>query len=230
MSIKLYDDAVTNKIGQWIKDPNLRLLKPDESTRFFKMQLDLKDDKPLSLPLIAISRDKDIDLLETTKQPKTYDGFSLEKLFLNDLSKYPEKEREKILKQIENQSTLVNVVPIKLKYQIDIYCRFLEEADEYLRNFVFNLINYPSVNVEVPYNNINLLHKSKINLDSTVADNSDIQEHLFPDQFTRFTIRFSIDDAYLFSAPIIKNSKVESFEIDVVDRTDGDVVDILDIK
>ena len=31
----------------------------------------------------------------------------------------------------------LNAVPITLKYQIDIYTRYQEEADEYVRNFIF---------------------------------------------------------------------------------------------
>lgn len=209
MSIKLYDDAITNKIQSWILDPNLRLLKPDESTRFFQMNLDLKNDEHLTLPLIALSRDKTIDILEITKQPKTYSGFAV--------------------KQNEDKTIPLNAIPIKLSYQLDIYCRYMEEADEYLRNFVFNLINYPSVKIEIPYNDINYLHESNIQLEPVLTDNSDIREHLISDQFTRFTIRFSINDAYMFSAPIYKNWKFNNLKIDVMDRTDKDIVETIEL-
>ena len=211
MSVELYDNALTEKLQKWIRDPNLRVLKPEESTRLFQQSSDLKNDKPLVLPLIALSRDKNIDILETTKQVKTFQGA--------------------IIKQNEDKSILLNVIPIKLSYQLDIYTKKLSEGDEHLRNFIFNLINYPSVDITLPYNGVNFVHRSSIQLEPTVNDNSDIKEHLFTDQFTRFTIRFSIDDAYLFSIPIVENSKLESIEIDVQDRTDGDIIerDIIDI-
>ena len=33
----------------------------------------------------------------------------------------------------------INVIPIQIGYQIDIYTKGIAEADEYIRNFVFNL-------------------------------------------------------------------------------------------
>ena len=204
MSIKLYDDAVSKKIQEQVRDSNVRVLKPDESTRFFQMSMDQKFDKPLTLPLIALSRDKNIDLLEVTKQQKTYNGF--------------------VFQQTENQTLTVNVIPIKLTYQLDIYTRKMEEADEYLRNFIFNLINYPNIDITIPYNNLNYTHRSGIKLEPTLSDNSDIKEHLIPDEFTRFSLRFSIEDAYLFSAPITYNTIIDSVQLDVKDRTLNEIV------
>jgi hypothetical protein len=37
----------------------------------------------------------------------------------------------------------LSAIPISLSYVINIYTRFLSEGDEYLRNFLFNIINYP---------------------------------------------------------------------------------------
>ena len=204
MSIKLYDDAVSKKIQEQVRDSNVRVLKPDESTRFFQMSLDQKFDKHLTLPLIALSRDKNIDLLEVTKQQKTYNGF--------------------VFQQTENQTLTVNVIPIKLTYQLDIYTRKMEEADEYLRNFIFNLINYPNIDITIPYNNLNYTHRSGIKLEPTLSDNSDIKEHLIPDEFTRFSLRFSIEDAYLFSAPITYNTSIDSVQLNVKDRTLNEIV------
>ena len=52
---------------------------------------------------------------------------------------------------------------------------------------------------------------------STVEDNSDIAQRLLPDQFTRFTFKLYIDDAYLFSVPIKENTRVDgNIEIETV--------------
>jgi hypothetical protein len=75
----------------------------------------------------------------------------------------------------------INVIPIRIGYQLDIYTRYMAEADEYIRNFVFNFVNYPKLKVVLPYNDLNLEHLSNIWLGSTVSDNSDIEEHMFPD-------------------------------------------------
>ena len=209
MAIRFYDEAVTEKIKAWIKDPKLTVLKPDETTRFFEMSLDNKKDEALTLPLIAISRDKNIDIVEATKQPKTFNGWNL--------------------KLDQKCSISLNAIPIKLSYQLDIYTRYLSEADEYVRNFIFNLINYPKVSIVLPYNDAEVRHDSLITLDPSITDNSDIKEHLFADQFTRFTIRFSIDDAYLFSIPVKPAVSLSGIELDVEDKYDKDIVETYEI-
>lgn len=205
MAIRYYDEALAEKIQSWVKDPRLTILKPEESTRFFEMTLDNKFDKTLTLPLISISRDKNIEILNTHKQAKTFDGFSA----------------------VKSQSLAIpiNVVPILINYQIDIYARHMSEADEYLRNFIFNFINYPKLEIELPYNDLKIRHKSNLHLDSNISDNSDIKEHLFPDQFTRFTLKIMVDDAYLFSTPKMVPTNLELEGVDVIDRTSGETVE-----
>lgn len=220
MAIRYYDEALTNLISSWVKDPNLRILKPDESTRFFEMELDKQNDTPLTLPLISISREKNIDILEVTKQPKTFDGFNL----------YGKQKQEVINKaEIIKKSIPLNVVPIKISYNIDVYTRFLSEADEYIRSLVFNLINYPTLKIILPYQSLNIIHESTIQLDPTIIDNSDIKEHLLTDQFTRFTLKLSIDDAYLFSIPLQSNTLLENFELDIADRQTKEIAEKEDI-
>ena len=185
MAIRYYDEALTNKLSSWLKNPiqnnKLRILRPEESTRFFEMQLDEIKDTTLSLPLISISRDKDIEILNTQKQSKTFSGFYVD-------------PKDVTFHQL-------NVIPIMIGYQIDIYTQRLAEADEYVRNFVFNLINYPQLEIVLPYDNLSIHHVANIHLSSSISDNSDIKEHLFADQFVRFTLRINLDDAYLFSMP-----------------------------
>lgn len=209
MAVRFYDEAVVNKISNWIKDPNLKVLKPDESTRLFEMKFDETKDKPLTLPLISISRDKSIEILNIQKQPKTFDGFTL-------------ASNEKI-------SVPINVIPIQIGYQIDIYTKGMIEADEYIRNFVFNLINYPKLMIELPYNDFKIKHESNIILESSINDNTDIKEHLFADQFVRFTIKFIIDDAYLFSLPNNPSTIIESSSLNVIDRVTNDIVESTEI-
>jgi hypothetical protein len=196
MAIRYYDEAVYEKIKRWVKDPNMRILKPNESNRLFQIRADQQNDTPLTLPLIALSRDNDIQITSTAKKPLTYDGAHLAAT----------KEKSKVL----------NGIPIKLTYQLDIYSKFFEEADEYVRNFVFNLINYPRVSIEIPYNNSKIVHDSNLMLESTISDNSDISERLISGQFTRMSLRFTIDDAYLFSVPFMDNWNIqEPGEIEV---------------
>ena len=189
MAIRFYDNAVTEKIKSWIKDPNLKVLSPNDSTRLFQLKADEQLDKPLILPLVAISRDSDYEILSTAKKPLSYDGGHIA--------------------ATEDESELLNAIPIKLSYQLDIYCKYFAEADEYVREFIFKLINHPSISIELPYNDSKIKHDSTISLESTVTDNSNIPERLIPGQFTRLSIRFNLDDAYLFSIPFMKNWKIE---------------------
>lgn len=198
MAIRYYDAALLNKIKNWVKDPNMHLMSPQDSTRLFQMVAEQNDDTPLSLPLIALSRDPNMEILSTQKKAMTYDGAHL--------------------RFDKDHSMLLNAVPIQLNYQLDIYTRYFAEADEYTRNFIFNFINYPKLHIEVPYNNANIVHDCTVRLESTVSDSSDIPERLISGQFTRMTIRLLIDDAYLFSVPFMDNWNIEDLsQIKVVE-------------
>lgn len=205
MSISFYDEAIVNKITNWVKNTNVQILKPDETTRFFEITSDQNFDRPIQLPLISISRDRDITILNTQKQVKTFDGIAL--------------------KSNNNISMPINVIPIEIGYQIDIFTRHMVEADAFIREFVFNFINYPKLKVNIPYNDANLVHESNLWIDSSITDNSDISEKLFSDQFVRFTIKLTVDDAYLFSLPYKENTKLELVELDVQDRHSQEIVE-----
>ena len=169
------------------------VLSPEDSTRLFQMRADQGSDAKITLPLISISRDSEIEITSTAKKALTYDGGHLD-------------ANEKV-------SKLLNAIPIKLTYQLDIYTKYFAEADEYARNFIFNFINYPKLSIEIPYNGAKVMHDSTVMLESTVSDSSDIPERLIAGQFTRLTLRLTIDDAWLFSVPFMDNWKVqEGFE------------------
>lgn len=202
MSIRYYDEALVDKIKRWVKDPNLQIIKPEESTRLFEMVADENKDQPLSLPLISISRDRSIEIINTQKQIKTFQGFN-------------QSNKESI-------NIPANVIPINVGYQIDIYTKGMIEADEYVRNFVFNFINYPRMKINIPYNNLNVEHVVDLRLDSNIADNSDIKEHLFSDEFVRFTLKINLEGAYLFSLP--KNQMATWASEEEVDEETGEVL------
>ena len=196
MAISYYDEAVTQKIKGWLADSSkLRVLSPDESTRLIQMHAEDSGDKPLQLPLIAISRNKDIEIGNAIKQNKSFDGLIL--------------DRDK-----DNRTTVhLNVIPVKTTYQLDIYTRYLDEADEYARNFIFNIINYPKLNVEIPYEDQGIRHDANIRIISDVDDNSDIPERLISGQFTRLTLGLNIDDAYLFDVRIRDIVSIKAVDI-----------------
>lgn len=188
MSVSLYDAAVVNKIKSWVIDPNMTVLSPDDTAQLFKQTADQKDDKPIRLPLIAISRDRDIDINVTARRPQSFAG--------------------RTFNAGNGKADHLNGIPITIKYQLDVYCRFRHESDEYLRNFVYNLINYPELEIEIPYQQCQLGQKAFMEIQPTVSDNSDIPERLNFGQFTRITIRFNLTDALLFSYKVKDIAKV----------------------
>ena len=128
MAISYYDEAVTHKIKGWLADSSkLRVLSPDESSRLIQLTAEDSGDQPLKLPLIAISRNKDLEIESAIKQNKSFDGLILNK---NEISK---------------TTVHLNVIPIKTTYQLDIYTKKRIEADEYVRQYLFKLINNPQI-------------------------------------------------------------------------------------
>lgn len=201
MSVALYDKALVEKLNKWSKDTNLTITGPNETKRLFQVVTDTTNDSPIKLPLISITRKGGFEILSTEKRPLTFDGLDLE--------------------ANENKSMQLNAVPIRIEYQLDVYTRYLEEADQYIRNLVFNIINYPKLQVILPYMNKNYVHDANIRLTSEISDNSDIPERLISGQFTRWSIPLFIDDAYLWDIRVRDNYKIDiknmgiDYEIDI---------------
>ena len=202
MSISIYDLAVTEKLNSWIKDDNLKILKPNESRRAFELRASQTNDAPLRLPMITLSRDPNITLEIAHKRALSTNGLIIDK-------------------QVK-QTVQLDAIPINISYQLDIYTKRYEEADEYLRNFIFNLVNHPKLKVLIPYNGSQIEHYAYISVSSEITDNSDITEKKFYDQFTRWTIRFDIKDAFLFSVPVRENKRIGVIALEVKDKQPGD--------
>lgn len=201
MAIGYYDDAITEKIKSWLADSSqLRVLAPEESNRLIQLNAEDKNDAPLKLPLIAISRNKDLEIESTIKQNKSFDGL--------------------IVDRDEKSATTVhlNVIPIKTTYQLDIYTKKRIEGDEYVRQYLFKLINNPQIIIEIPYNNFIVRHTANLRVLNTVSDTSDIPTHVFAGQFYKWTIQLELQDGFLFSIPQKKNWRFISYGLDTVDK------------
>jgi hypothetical protein len=204
MAISYYDEAITQKIKNWLADSSkLRVLSPDESSRLIQLAADDSKDKPLKLPVIAISRNKDIELESAIKQNKSFDGFILDK-------------------DKDSATTVhMNVIPIKTTYQLDIYTKKRIEADEYVRQYLFKLINNPQIIIEVPYphrDNCVLRHTANLRVLNTISDTSDIPTHVFAGQFYKWTIQLELQDGFLFSIPQKGGWKLIGIEVTAADR------------
>lgn len=210
MSASLYDQALVRKFKNWIKDQSLTITSPDETKRLFQYKADTTDDKPISLPLIALRRDPTFTILNTGKRPLSHDGW----------------RKDSIAFEKTNQ---LNAIPIHLNYQLDIYTRYQEDAEAYVRNFIFNIINYPKLTITIPYNDSGILANSNIRLQADVVNNSDIPERLIPGQFTRYTLSLTIDDAYLWDYRTKDNWKIDA-DSEVSSHLDADLKTSLDVK
>lgn len=204
MSINLYDDAVSKKIESWLPKANgktIKVLQPDQTQQLFQMELDEAKDEPLSLPLVALSRDNTIELLQKTMTPMSFDGLMLDS---------------------NGKKTLqLDGIPIAISYQLDVYTRYQKEAYAILRELVFRLVNNPQIVIELPYNNQNFKHVATIRMQAQIEDTSAISERIVPGQFSRWTFRLDIDGAYLFNLPYVDNVSIESVELDVKQNDEG---------
>ena len=90
----------------------------------------------------------------------------------------------------------------------------------YIKNIVFNIINYPVVKIDIPYHDLGLSHYSNIRISSDVEDNSDIPERLITTQFKRYTIEIVIDDAYLFDVKVKDNLTIVEGHLHTMDTPD----------
>lgn len=188
MSIKLYDDALLTKLRNWTRDTSVIVTGVDESTRLFSAIADSTNDKPIQLPLISLSRPGGFTIEEKYKQPKSYNGAKVA--------------------YTEARSAKLNAIKISIPYRIDVYARYQAEADEYIRNIVFNIINYPVVTIDIPYHDLGISHNSNIRIFSDVEDNSDVPEQLISGQFKRYSLDLIIDDAYLFDVKVKDNLRI----------------------
>ena len=188
MAIRYYDDVLAAKLKRWNPASDLRVLKPNEVKRLFALSAEDTKDKPLTLPFIALSRNNDLEIETNIKTPKSYAGLKL--------------------CQTESETMLLNAIPVRPQYQLDIYTKTAEEGDEYLRQYLFKLINNPVIKIVIPYNGVEVEQIANIRGLSTVSDTSEISERLFPGQFNRWTVQLEIHDALLYDVPYRKNWKL----------------------
>lgn len=200
MSVCLYDDALVAKLKAWTEKTQIQVLNVDETSRLFAIMADTTNDEPIKLPIIALSRPSGYDILNPNKKPLTYDGV--------DLSG-------------DYDSTLqLNAIPIQINYQLDVYARYLKEADAYIRELIFNIINHPTLKITIPYNDANIVHNATIRIASNVDDNSNIPERLISGQFYRLSLNLNIDDAYLWDARVRNNIHIVGLYVDPVKSID----------
>ena len=189
MAVYLYDEALVNKIKAWTQHTDIHVYGPGETSRLFETLSDVNNDEPIKLPLISISRPGGFTVTNPNKQPLSFDGITKEASY--------------------EKSLMINAIPIEISYQIDVYTRYQKAADEFVRNLIFNIINFPVVTIKIPYNNADIEHDSSLQLQGEIEDNSDVPERIVSGQFYRYTLNVSLSDAYLWDIRVRDNVHVE---------------------
>lgn len=193
MSVYLYDEAFVSKLKNWTKDTQIQIYSPDDTKRLFEVVADKNNDKPIQLPILCLRRKSGLNVQNINKQPLTFNGMRVQ--------------------TTDTAAMHLNAIPIDISYQLDIYTRYFKEADEFLRNLTFNIINYPKLTIKIPYNDADIEHNGFIRMSSDIEDNSNVQERLIGGQFTRFTFNISIDDAYLWNVKVRDNLTITCDDI-----------------
>jgi hypothetical protein len=164
------------------------IVGPSETGKMLSVIADKSSDSPIEFPLISLKRPGGFTVLSTGSRPLSHSG---SRIFANS-----------------EVGKRLRAIPISIPYQIDIYTRYRDEADEYARNIVYNIINYPRLDITIPYHEENFVHYSNIHMAGEVDDTSDIPERLSSGQFVRLSIQIVVDDAYLFDIQYKKTKKV----------------------
>ena len=209
MSTFLYDEALVRKFKSWTHTSQIQIFGPNETSRVFEAIADQTGDEPIKLPLIYIERDRGFNIINggTTRRPLSYDG--------KDINVY------------DTQSEILNAIPISISYQVNVYTRYAKEADILIRNLIFNVINYPGLEVEVPKVRIynpkteeyeDFKHTARIEFGNTeIQDNSNEKERFIEGNYTKLSFLITINDAYLWDLREHRNAEIE---IIIEDKTD----------
>lgn len=198
MSTKLYDDALVAKLRGWTQNTKIHVYGPDDARQLFETIADEQGDTPIKLPIISLTRGGGYEIQNINKRPVSYDGFTQ--------------------RATEDKSLQINMIPISIPYQLDVYTRYYAEADAFMRDLVFNFINHPTFEVVMPYNNAQTKHTANVRINTQVENNSNIPERMVVGQFTRLTLQLVVDDAYLWDTRIRGNFQIDKALVDTIDQ------------
>lgn len=185
MAVSLYDEAFLKKLKYWTDKTNIHIYGTSEIQQLIKTIADETNDTPIALPIISLTRSGGYDILNMNNKPMVYDG--------------------KMIAANYDKSISLNAIPISITYQIDVWTKYFKEADEYMRNLIFNIITYSKLNIEFDYNKQHIMHQSSLHLATGVLDTSSEAFRLTPGTFTRLSVGVVVDDAYLWDLRVRDN-------------------------
>lgn len=210
MSVTLYDKALLSKFQAWTENTNIHVFdSTGNPKRVFEVIADDSKDNPIQLPVISISRPDGYRLGNTNKVPMSSNG--------------------KKLNADEEKVVTLNAIPIEIEYNIDVFTRYREEGDAYMREIVFNLINYPNLKITLPYMDTNYEHISNVTINSSINQVYDVR--LNPDQISQIRCRVSISDAYLWDVRSRHTVTIgDGLLIDIISSETDEVIEEVDVS
>lgn len=173
MSVKSYDDAIITRFRQLFEDSSIHILPVENAIRF---EAQLAKDK-VTFPLISTNRL----------------GYSVIGSNVNQAAKMIGSFKGR---DGENTNVFVQVIPIRIEYQLDIYTVDRASLDEITREFIFFFYLKPKLVAHFDYG-LDINHNFNIFMNDDIVDNSDTIEHINEGVKFRNTITFYTDDAIL---------------------------------
>ena len=173
--VYLYDTAIIEDMRSILDDERIYICPSD---RVFSVIARLNEDD-VKMPMISVAR-TGISLLDSQHTMRFTGGIS-------DIS-----ENEESISRIQ-------VIPIQINYQFDVWTKHREENDNIIRELIFYYMTHPTLEVKVPYGT-NLKHTFNIFYDKTIEDNSDISDQVNHGEYFRQTLSVYTPDAYLWKS------------------------------
>lgn len=171
----LYDTAIIEDMRSILDDERIYICPSD---RVFSVIARLNEDD-VKLPMISVAR-TGISLLDSQHTMRFTGGISN-------------------ISENEESISRIQVIPIQINYQFDVWTKHREENDNIIRELIFYYMTHPTLEVKVPYGT-NLKHTFNIFYDKTIEDNSDISDQVNHGEYFRQTLSVYTPDAYLWKS------------------------------
>lgn len=193
----LYSKAILEKLRELTANSETPILVTDLGDNLFRRSIlgSNSDTEEVKLPLIGLSRtgwrlsrDKNYAMLKS--------GISREFFEDSDDQEFSIETFEEVR---DNKPAIVQAVPIEIDYQLDIVTNTLIENDMIVREFFFYFLQNPTLVVRVPYQ-LDFNHTVNFIIGDEVEDNSDIESKERNGFYTRQTLTFSVEGAYLWKS------------------------------
>lgn len=173
--VYLYDTAIIEDMRSILDDERIYICPSD---RVFSVIARLNEDD-VKMPMISVAR-TGISLLDSQHTMRFTGGISN-------------------ISEDEESISRIQVIPIQINYQFDVWTKHREENDNIIRELIFYYMTHPTLEVKVPYGT-NLKHTFNIFYDKTIEDNSDISDQVNHGEYFRQTLSVYTPDAYLWKS------------------------------